>query len=47
MAKIDTSKIENYDSLSDEEKLKALLDFDFVSVLSNLEGIFLFHNAHH
>ena len=35
MAKIDTSKIENYDSLSDEEKLKALLDFDFVTSEEN------------
>ena len=31
MAKIDTSKIENYENLSDEEKVKALLDFDFVT----------------
>ena len=31
MAKIDTSKIENFDSMSDEEKIKALQDFDFVT----------------
>lgn len=31
MAKIDTSKIENFDSMSDEEKIKALQDFDFTT----------------
>ena len=31
MAKIDTSKIENFDTMSDEEKIKALQDFDFVT----------------
>lgn len=31
MAKIDTSKIENFDTMSDEEKIKALQDFDFTT----------------